>query len=192
MTTDAKLSNGNPKQPHEMFGPGSDIARSHPDQVVGHFNSTHFLALNIFPMFRPQYMLLNNDSYRSQNEPLDLDDIAAAVTFLASVKDPHYVFYNCTKDAGYSRLHKHMQIMKKPEVVTSEPSSFRFFPDARDPEVRVRYRYFLQNFDVAEALESEAVYEVYLGLLGQCRHALGIESNDGDTLCPHIMVLVKE
>jgi ATP adenylyltransferase len=108
-------------------------------------------------------MLLNNGSYRSQNEPLD--HIEAALTFLASVEDPHCVLYNCNKDAGCSRLHKHAQIMKKPEAAVSEPSSFRFFPDIKDSGVHVPYRYFRHYFGSPEALESAAVYDTCFDLL---------------------------
>ena len=46
----------------EMFGPGSDIRKSHPNQVLGTVNDTHILALNIFPVFGPQYLLLRQVS----------------------------------------------------------------------------------------------------------------------------------
>lgn len=185
MTVDAKSTTD---ASQEMMGPGSDIVKAHPDQIVGHFNNTHFLALNAFCIFRPQYLLLTNDSHRSQNEPLDLDDISAAVAFLESVESEHYVFYNCTKDAGCSRYHKHMQILKKPAA----DSTFRFFPDADDSNTRVPYQHSLHRFTLGEPLDSKEVYDIYSGFLEECKQTLGIKQTTRSTLCPHNMVLTKE
>jgi ATP adenylyltransferase/5',5'''-P-1,P-4-tetraphosphate phosphorylase II len=179
----------------EKFGPGSDIYKSHPDQVIGTINDTHVLALNIYPVFRPQYLLLNIDSYRSQNEPLDLQDVEASWTFLRSVQSPHYVMYNCTKEAGCSRYHKHTQIVRKPEVAESDPTGFRFFPDVKNREIRVPYVYFIHHFDCAgqgQSIDGKAVFSIYLDLLRQCRKALDIAEADSTAVCPHNVLLVKE
>jgi ATP adenylyltransferase len=118
------------------------------------------LTLNAYPVLRHQYLLLHNDSNRSQNEPLDLQDVAASLSFLGSASDPHYIFYNCTKFAGCSRYHKHLQIVKKPETAMSGAMAFKFFPDRKDPGVRVPYLYFLHYFTSAESLESTSVYKL--------------------------------
>lgn len=73
-------------------------------------------------------MLMCKVSYRSQDEPLDEADTAAAFTVLAEARSEHVVLYNCTKDALCSRYHKHLQIFRKLEML-SEGGGFRFFPD---------------------------------------------------------------
>lgn len=129
--------------------PGSDIYISRSDQVIGTINDIHVLALNIYPVFRPQYLLLNIDSCRSQNDPLDMQDVEASWAFLRSVQSPHSIMYNCTKEAGCSRYHKHTQIIRKPEVAESNSTGFRFFPDVKNREIRVPYMYFIDYFDYA-------------------------------------------
>ena len=175
-----------------MFGPNNDIVKSHPDQVVGYINNTHILALNAYPVFRPQYLLLRNNSYRSQDEPLDLQDVAAALSFLGSVTDPYYLFYNCTKFAGCSRYHKHLQIVKTPEAAESNPDAFKFFPDRRNPGVHVTYRYFLHYFESPESMQSTSVRRLYLAMLRRCTRILWIDEEDRATLCPHNMVLTRQ
>lgn len=195
MTVNDALPTHEDQFERERFGPGSDIYKSHPDQVIGTINNTHVLALNIYPVFRPQYLLLNLDSYRSQNDPLDLEDIEASWSVLHSVQSPHYVMYNCTKEAGCSRNHKHLQIVKKPEVAVSDPTGFLFFPDVTDQEIRVPYVYFLHRFDdigQERPTESDFVFQVYSELLGKCRKALHIAETDTTSLCAHNMLLVKE
>lgn len=179
----------------ERFGPGSDIFKSHPDQVIATVNNTHTLALNIFPVFRPQFLLLSLDSFRSQNEPMGLEDIDASWKFLHSTTLPHFVMYNCTKEAGCSRYHKHMQILRKPEVANSHDTGFRFFPDLKDSKISVPYVYFLHYFSVTalgDSTDSAAILDIYLGLLKRCRKALDIPEDDPKALCPHNVLLVKE
>ena len=195
MTVNESLSTQAGQIEPEKFGPGSDIYKSHPDQVIGTINNTHVLALNIYPVFRPQYLLLNLDSYRSQDDHLDLQDIEAAWSFLCSVQSPHYVMYNCTKEAGCSRYHKHMQIVPKPEVAESKPTGFRLFPDVKDREVQVPYEYFLRYFDCVgqgRSIDGELIFSVYSDLLRDCRKASGIGEDDSTQLCPYNIVLVKE
>jgi hypothetical protein len=50
---------------------------------------------------------------------------------------------------------------------------FKFFPDRRDPGVRVPYRYFLHYFTSAESLESTSVHTLYLDLLDSADKLLG-------------------
>ena len=195
MTVNDTLSTQTDQIEPEKFGPGSDIYKSHPDQIIGTMNNTHVLALNIYPVFRPQYLLLSLDSYRSQDDHLDLQDIEAAWSFLCSVQSPHYVMYNCTKEAGCSRYHKHMQIVPKPEVADSSPAGFRLFPDLQDREVHVPYVYFLRYFNcVGQGLlvDGKLIFSIYLDLLRDCRKASDVGGDDSTRLCPHNVVLVKE
>ena len=189
--TDELCTDGLQTEP-ERFGPGSDIYKSHPDQVIGTVNDTHVVALNIYPVFRPQYLLLNLDSYRSQNDPLDLQDFEASWDLLCSVRSPHYVMYNCTKEAGCSRYHKHMQMVPMPQLTKPGSTEFHFFPDIKDRQVRVPYVYFLRHFDSTSCghiLDAKAIFNDYSDLLRDCREACGIPTA---ALCPHNVLLVKE
>jgi ATP adenylyltransferase/5',5'''-P-1,P-4-tetraphosphate phosphorylase II len=138
-------------------------------------------------LIRPQYLLLTVDSFRSQNEHLHLEDIEAACAFLRATISPHFVMYNCTKDAGCSRYHKHLQIIPKPEACDSD---FRFFPDVKDSAMQVPYVHFVQHFTSNSPLNGQSVYDTYLDQLKKCRAVLGIDEDDENTLCPHNMILV--
>jgi ATP adenylyltransferase len=192
MTVDAAVAASKSVSEPEKFGPGSDINKDHPDQVIDIINNTHILALNAYPVFRPQYLLLALDSYRSQDEPMDLQDFEASWMFLHSTPDPHFVMYNCTKEAGCSRYHKHMQILKKPELASIDNSNaFRFFPDEKSSEHAVPYVYFLRQLEHIRK-DAPALFNEYSELLRQCRKVHGLRENDTESLCPHNVLLVKE
>lgn len=196
MTIDAALPTKKGKKEPEKFGPGSDIYKSHPNQVIGTINDTHVLVLNIYPVFRPQYLLLTLNSYRSQNEPLDLQDIEATWAFLQSVQSPHFALYNCSQEASCSRNHKHLQIFKKPETAgRNDTHNFQFFPDVKDQEIQVPYVYFIYYFDslgYGEPIDAKTVFNIYMDLLQKCRKSLGIPMDDSLSLCPHNVFIVKE
>lgn len=192
LSVDDALPTEEDKPVPELFGPGSDIYKSHPDQVIGMINNTHVLALNIYPVFRPQYLLLAANSYRRQDEPMDLEDIEASWSFLRTVRLPHYVMYNCTKEAGCSRYHKHTQILRKPEKSGPYATDFEFFPDVQGKEIQVPYVYFLHRFENPTSVTGTALFDIYLDLLSKCRTVLGIAVNDKEALCPHNVLLVKE
>lgn len=193
MTVDAKIDTGDHQHKLETFGPDSDIIKAHTDQIITIINDTHILALNAYPVFRPQYLLLTQDSYRLQDEPLDMDDVAAVAKVLFSVSDPHYVLYNCTTTSGCSRKHKHMQVLKKPGVGESHVASpFRFFPDTQDSNFHVPYQYDIHYFNSSAPFEVAAVYEIYLDMLCKCRKRLGLQEADTDSLCPHNLVFTTE
>jgi ATP adenylyltransferase/5',5'''-P-1,P-4-tetraphosphate phosphorylase II len=179
--------------PSDMFGPGSDINKSHPEQIVGHLGNTHIIALNAYPVFRPQYMLLSSDSYQSQNEAMSIADVTACWDFINSLKSPFYALFNCTRNAGCSRNHKHVQIIPRPTE-----SSFRLFPDRNDDEneVAVPYVYFLHRFKSeelqAEPSTTEHIYSVYISLLDKARECLGISLADVNAAVPHNAILVKD
>jgi len=195
MMIDAALPTEKEQEEPEKFGPGSDIYKSHPNQVIGTINDTHVLALNIYPVFRPQYLLLTLNSYRSQNEPLDLQDIEATWAFLQSAQSPHCALYNCTQEASCSRNHKHLQFLKKPMTAGRNKTCFQFFPDVKDQEIQVPYMYFIYYFDSlghGEPIDAKTVFNIYMDLLQKCRKALGISVDDSLSLCPHNVFIVKE
>jgi ATP adenylyltransferase/5',5'''-P-1,P-4-tetraphosphate phosphorylase II len=191
MTVDAKLEIPDGRPEPETFGPGSDIYRSDPEQVIGTINDTHVVALNIYPAYRPQYLMLALDSYRRQDEPLDLEILEASWQFLQQSQSSNVVIYNCGQEAGCSRYHKHMQILPRPDA----KDGFSFFPDAKDRNVAVPYVHFIHYFDSEKtktAVDGKLLYALYAKFLHQSRLALGIDEDDVETHCPHNVVLVKE
>uniref|UniRef100_A0A8H7K9X0 Ap4A phosphorylase 1/2 N-terminal domain-containing protein n=1 Tax=Bionectria ochroleuca TaxID=29856 RepID=A0A8H7K9X0_BIOOC len=73
--------------------PGSDINVN--GLGVQSLNGTHELTLNMFSSYRPHLLMLTNDGYRRQWEPLDIDDFRAATQFLSNMDQDYLVFYNC-------------------------------------------------------------------------------------------------
>ncbi|KAF8246816.1 putative phosphorylase [Wilcoxina mikolae CBS 423.85] len=173
--------------PPVKFGPGSDIEKGDGELIITTILDTHYLVFNKFCIFRPQFLLLTVNSYRRQYELLDKEDFSAVWHFLDSSETPHFVIYNCTKEGGCSRVHKHMQIF-------SRHSQFELFSDAISQMPRVvPYRYFLHRFPnaaAADPITGGHILEIYLTLLEECKAALGIPK--GAKVCPHNVVLVKE
>lgn len=175
------------------FGPGSDIDKGDEGLIIATILDTHLLVINKFCVFRPQYLLLTVNSYRRQYEPLDKEDLDAAWRFLDSAETPHFLIYNCMKEAGCSRDHKHMQIFSRTACM-EEDCQFELFPDiiSQVPPV-VPFRYFLHRFSKtanAEPVTGGRLLEVYETLLDECKEALGLPK--GAKKCPHNVVLVKE
>lgn len=107
---------------------------------MGHLGTSHVLVANKFALARPHIMVLTTDGHRRQYEPLDESDLTAAWTILNSVSEhgdsgskarDYVVFYNCGRDGGCSRLHKHMQLIPTP------PDSLASFLDADTPSKSV-------------------------------------------------------
>ncbi|KAI5806039.1 ATP adenylyltransferase-domain-containing protein [Geopyxis carbonaria] len=167
-----------PPTPAPKFGPGSDIDNAHPSLVLTTLHGTHFVVFNKFCIIRPQFLLLTEDSYRRQTDPLDADDLRAAWTMLTNDK-PQMMIYNGGPKAGCSRVHKHLQIWAR------QPS---LFPDV-EPTPTIPFKYFLHRFDATIPLDLEQLVEIYNRFVKKCRELLGVV--DGETV-PHNVVLVKE
>lgn len=77
---------------------------------------THKLILNKFCVFRPQYLLLTTDPLQRQTSRLNEADLQAAWNVLSqfAASSPHYVIFNCGREGGSSRKHKHMQVLEVP------------------------------------------------------------------------------
>jgi ATP adenylyltransferase/5',5'''-P-1,P-4-tetraphosphate phosphorylase II len=191
MSVDTNLQKPEGQAEPERFGPGSDIYRSHPEQVVDIIDNTHILALNIYPVYRPQYLVLSLDSYRRQDEPLDPEMLDATWKVLELSQSTNYAMYNCGSGAGCSRYHKHMQILPMPK----SEDGFSFFPDRQDGYSRVPYVHFMHYFNHAIMpmfINGKHLHEIYLRLLRLSRQAMGIEEDDTESFCPHNVILVKE
>ncbi|OAA72289.1 ATP adenylyltransferase [Cordyceps fumosorosea ARSEF 2679] len=141
--------------------PGSDIDAN--GYEVGEVGGSHVLVANKFCYARPHYLLLTKDGHRRQYERLDRADLAAAWTLLSgSDLDNFAVFFNCGKGAGYSRLHKHMQLMPMP------PHTFASFLDSADgTEPEVPFRWFYERWSDAGSSSVDRVVDSYRKLLKQ-------------------------
>jgi ATP adenylyltransferase/5',5'''-P-1,P-4-tetraphosphate phosphorylase II len=170
------------------FGPGSDILDSDPKLHITTLNNSHLLVIGKFCVNGPHLLLLTTDSYRRQHKPLDADDLEAAYSVIIALEPErqHFAFYNCGRDAGSSRDHKHVQVLLRPGPM---------FPD--NPEFdrsTIPYVYFLRYLDGLDnpwnggGSTGDQLKVIYDELLGQARAALNLP-HDQD--CPHNMMLVK-
>ncbi|KAJ5918512.1 hypothetical protein N7466_010504 [Penicillium verhagenii] len=189
------LSSGaSESDPHSgTFGPGSDLARDHPDIFITIVNDTHYLVHNKFPVFRPMLLLLTVDSYRRQHEALDREDLDAGWQMICEMKEEHYVFFNCGVLAGSSRAHKHLQVIPAPGADDRYGEGFKFFPDydSVPEEGPPGFVHLLQQFrDLPgdPVINSELVLEIYMRLLRQARELLNVQEGDP---CPHNFILTK-
>jgi ATP adenylyltransferase/5',5'''-P-1,P-4-tetraphosphate phosphorylase II len=161
------------------YGPGSDLFC--PDERLNlcQLNDTHTLALNLFCVDRPQLLMLTLDSYKRQYEPLDDNDLTAALEVLRRWEG-WYVIFNCGERAGCSRVHKHLQGLRGP------PYAFEALRKSEkgDREGRVPFEFFMRRFE--DGYDVEAVRKVYEEMLGKCRKALGLSAME---FCPHNVVL---
>lgn len=138
--------------------PGSDINVDSLD--VQTLNSTHRLVFNKFAVYRPHLMILTENGFRRQWEPLDVDDFGAVSEFMKSTADAKYlILFNGGVAAGCSRLHKHMQAMPIADL---------------DPWTNVgvmHFEAFEQKWD--ELPQPEELAQIYTDLLHQAAQSMG-------------------
>ncbi|KAJ6787505.1 hypothetical protein PWT90_02268 [Aphanocladium album] len=147
--------------------PGSDIDTN--GYEIGEVGGSHVLVANKFCYARPHYLLLTKDGYQRQYEPLTRSDLTAAWSLLSGRGNENFaIFFNCGKGAGYSRLHKHMQLMPLPA------DSFASFLDSADgAEPNVPFQWFYQRFSESSSTTADEVVEIYQKLLEQAAAAIG-------------------
>lgn len=159
-----------------------------PDErvILTKLNNTHDLALNMFCVDRPQFMMPTIDSYRRQDEPLDRDDFAAALDTIKALED-FFVIYNCTETAGCSRVHKHMQGLRGP------PFAFEALISTtkdKDEAAIVPFQYFTYHFEQGFTnISAVDIVPIYTSLLKQARQALKVSEAD---ICPHNVILWRD
>jgi len=166
------------------FGPGSDIPCADERLKIGLINGSHILAFNKFCIDVPQLLLLTLDSYRRQHEPLDLDDIDAALTALHQLPSM-YIIFNGGEPAGCSRVHKHMQLLKAP------PVAFSLFSKPDADRSKVPFRHFVYRSEKGSGFSATQMYQGYRELLLQARQALGLGSDVNSEPCPHNVVIYQ-
>ncbi|KAH6624077.1 hypothetical protein B0J18DRAFT_167367 [Chaetomium sp. MPI-SDFR-AT-0129] len=166
---------------HPGCRPGSDINVS--GYEVASVGSTHFLTVNKFPSVRPHYLILTQDGFRRQFEPLDLHDLTAAGRVISSFTTRHLAIFNCGIIGGCSRMHKHMQVFAAPE-------GFQLWPDGEVQKLpfKVLRRRFPDGLPSGQALLT-----AYQGLLNDAARALGRNApKKGEPAVPHNVVLDKK
>ncbi|KAG9505035.1 hypothetical protein J7337_002001 [Fusarium musae] len=165
--------------------PGSDIDTNGFEMGKSE-SSTHFLVANKFCFSRPHLMMLTRDGYRRQYEPLNQIDFEATWGTLASLNNEttdYVVFFNCGKDGGCSRLHKHVQLMPLP----ASGFAVDFLNSDSKKEPKVPFEWFYHRFQDSATAAAKAT-EIYLQLLHQAAEAwmasTGKDVPDGQA-CPH-------
>ncbi|KAF2735084.1 hypothetical protein EJ04DRAFT_576467 [Polyplosphaeria fusca] len=164
----------------KKWGPGSDMYCPDERLILSKLNGgTHDLAINLFCVDRPQYVVLTTDSYRKQYEPLDIDDLGTALEMLRGLKDI-YVIYNCSEGAGCSRSHKHLQGLVGP------PRAFEAFVDV-ERQSTVPFHFFAYHFEQGfESATASDALDVYRDFLGKTRELLRV--TEGDVVAHNVVL----
>ncbi|KAK6086154.1 ap4a phosphorylase 2 [Seiridium cupressi] len=144
------------------YAPGSDIDIS--GYEIGDVSQTHLLAFNKFCMYRPHLLLLTKDGYKRQYDQLDLDDIQSAWNVLEALNWNYFVFFNCGKEGGCSRLHKHLQLT--PYL----PDRLAPWPAMSRRPAHIPYQYILRGFD--DDLGPKQLFDVYTQMVDEARRIL--------------------
>lgn len=172
----------------EKFLDGSDIGTA--GFELGSIGSTHFVVANRFSYAKPHLMLLTSDGHKRQYDPLNESDLGAAWTLLDAIDGDATVFFNCGRDGGCSRLHKHMQLIPTPA------HTFASFLDSEGgEEPSVPFRWFYRRLEPQHVTPAD-LGRVYNDLLAQATSvAEGLaehaDSAPPGAACPHNMVLTK-
>lgn len=185
-TIGAKLDRTFETSGETIWGPGSDLYCPDKRMKIAVLNETHDLAFNMFCVDRPQFLLLTLDSWRRQNELLDKDDFEAALEMLRipGLGEDLYVIFNGGREAGCSRVHKHLQGLRGP------PPAFQNFVD---PDLRgtVPFKFFSHHLEEGfGSVTGARVAEVYLTLISQAKDALGLDQSEKH--CPHGLFMWKD
>ncbi|PYI16469.1 hypothetical protein BO99DRAFT_390664 [Aspergillus violaceofuscus CBS 115571] len=184
------------------FGPGSDLACPTPDLIIATIHTTHIFVPNGYSVFRPQFLLLTQDSYRRQHEILDREDLEAACAVLCALGQDggrrYFAMFNCGRTAGASRQHKHMHIIPWKSVnggnKTPGSTILPNNPAPRSSDIPfAHFRVPLSPSSFQDRAYSESVLDAYLGLLAEMRSALGDGGEgDGEGNIPHNVILVED
>ncbi|KAF2659405.1 hypothetical protein K491DRAFT_583047, partial [Lophiostoma macrostomum CBS 122681] len=182
----SKPSDSLAAEEQEDLAPGSDINIA--GLEITDVGERHVLAFNKFPSFRPHLLLLTEDGHVRQQEDLSQADVGA-------LWDRQWVgIFNCGKEGGCSRVHKHMQIFPLPDRKARD--KWTLFPStdpdaAASKDIRVPFRYFIYRFarDRSRDGDSSEAYQAYVKMLRDSREVLGL---GGDQYCPHNVVMTRD
>ncbi|KAI1011697.1 hypothetical protein LB503_004324 [Fusarium chuoi] len=135
----AQQNNESPQQNRD----GSDINTA--GYEICDVGSTHVLVANKFCFASPHLMLLTSDGHQRQYETLNRDDLTAAWSVLDTMGEDYVAFFNCGRDGGCGRLHKHMQLIPNPN------NSFAsFLDDDGEREPDVPFQWFYHRFGLSK------------------------------------------
>ncbi|KAK1730090.1 hypothetical protein CaCOL14_013118 [Colletotrichum acutatum] len=200
--------------------PGGDISIAGFELTTisggGAEDATHVLAFNKFCAYRPHLLLLTADGRRRQFEGLDERDLGAAVEVLGGLngvwggdadavgedkRREYLVIFNCGKEGGCSRLHKHMQVIPAPEAIPVWPDlvtsgSGTGTEAAGDGKQEPPFRYFIHHFTSTSPPSTKDLTAKYRELLRQAtelipgREKVVEEDGDGRAVAvPHNVIL---
>ncbi|KAB8215468.1 hypothetical protein BDV33DRAFT_227588 [Aspergillus novoparasiticus] len=168
--------NGDTQEPDRRDG--SDISTTGFEIAT---TDTHILIANKFSFSRPHLMLLTLDGHRRQYEALNETDLDGAWRILNAAETDYVAFYNCGRDGGCSRLHKHLQVMPLP---ANSFAAFLDSPEGRQPETRVPFEWFYRRLE--GGVDSGTLATEVGG--GRGEHAASAPSV---AVCPHNMILTR-
>lgn len=140
----------------------------------------------MFCVDRPQFLLLTLDSYARQHELLDATDFQAALDMLSipGIGPELYVIFNGGKEAGCSRVHKHLQGLRGP------PPAFENFITP-GKEGSVPFRFFAHHFEEGfEGMTGEVIAQAYLELIERAKGALDLP--DSAIIVPHGLFMWRD
>ncbi|KAL8382197.1 hypothetical protein RB595_006128 [Gaeumannomyces hyphopodioides] len=179
-----------------LLEPGSDIS------AVGFeicdVGAAHRLIANKFCFTRPMLLLMTRDGFKRQHDPLEAPDLAAAWAVLRAMRTSHFVFYNCGEPSGNSRLHRHVQLTRRPEGFTTfldheegggggRPSvPFMYF---REPLMRKGEEG--EEDGASTPVTGESLAKVYGELLGRAEASSSFRWDGPGTSCPHNLVMTE-
>ncbi|KAL9111904.1 MAG: hypothetical protein Q9227_003754 [Pyrenula ochraceoflavens] len=167
----------------------SDICNP-PDLRIAFKSQSHVLTFNAYPVLRPSFLLLTTSPTYRQTSPLDHSDFKAAWTAIQQLEkggdgDQYMMIYNCGRESGCSRSHKHMQLFPRPTETT-------LFPDRLLHEtLQIPYTYYLTFHDperFGQDIPSTQL-SAYLAALQHARKILGLSEGE---YVPHNVVLVRQ
>lgn len=160
--------------------PGSDI------NIAGFeicdVGTKHRLCANKFCYTRPQLLLLTRDGFKRQYDPLDAVDLDAAWSVL---QDDQFAFYNCGVPAGFSRLHRHIQFMPRPEGFTTY---LDVDEDGGKGDSAVPFLYLRQALDGS----GRGLKEIYDGLRREMAERSTFRWEGQGTDCPHNLLMTRK
>ncbi|KAK6823152.1 hypothetical protein RU639_005914 [Aspergillus parasiticus] len=167
---------------------GSDISTTGFEIAT---TDTHILIANKFSFARPHLMLLTLDGHRRQYEALNETDLDGAWRILNAAETDYVAFYNCGRDGGCSRLHKHLQVMPLP---ANSFAAFLDSPEGCEPKTKVPFEWFYRRFE--GKINPATLLGVYSDLLEQATKVGGgrgehAASAPSGAVCPHNMILTK-
>lgn len=173
--------------------PGSDLVTSGTE--VAALGKHHYLAFNGFSCYRPHYLLLTNDGFRRQWEPLEASDFAAihvlfdwdAAADEAEKAGDLLIFFNGGEEAACSRVHKHVQAIPK--------ESFGGNPWQNLDKGVLPFAFFEKRFDLSPDFTPETSRKAYLEGLDAIAASTGPVKTgpDGRERAPgHSMLMDKQ